>query len=210
MIDAVRAGQLLERLNRVQERGGYNDDDFTGSSYREQRELLETVILLAGKGGLAVHSWDRHQVYRAVDRERQRQDTQWGADADYAPLRWLRILVEEIGEVAQALDGGTEAEVRTELVQVAASAVWWLECQVRDRDAATEGCTQADAQCAGPVTMAWDGLLCTYHRRLGRETPPLKTCERADANCEGPLRWEGFVTLCGWHAARHARSRGPS
>lgn len=170
MIDAVRAGQLLERLRRVQARGGYTDDDTTALSYRELRELLETVILTTAKGGLAIHSWERQQVYRSIDRERQRQDAQWGNPPSdvQSPLQWLRILMEELGEVAKALNDATEYEVRKEAVQLAASVVWWLEGQVSDRPADTEGCNHADAECYGPVVMKYDGLLCEHHRAIAR------------------------------------------
>lgn len=74
----------------------------------------------------------RVDIYKLVDAERERQELKFPGRtiADVAPLTKLRILVEEVGEVAEALDledANTERELRDELVQVAACAVGWLE-----------------------------------------------------------------------------------
>lgn len=72
-------------------------------------------------------------VYDAVRAERERQEQlfeagelTWVASRSGCPddLR-LAALVEEVGEVARAYHDGSD--VRTELVQVAAVAVAWLE-----------------------------------------------------------------------------------
>ena len=68
----------------------------------------------------------------AVDAERDRQDVQWPAPDGFNDGLALAILVEEVGEVAQAqlmaaIDGGDTEHLREELVQVAAVAVRWLE-----------------------------------------------------------------------------------
>lgn len=68
----------------------------------------------------------------AVDAERDRQDVQWPAPDGFNDALALAILVEEVGEVAQAqlmaaIDGGDTDHLREELVQVAAVAVRWLE-----------------------------------------------------------------------------------
>ncbi len=73
-----------------------------------------------------------------VEQERIRQDARWGPqcgkNTDHV---WLAVLAEEVGECANALlrsrpeDGSPtdwRAELRAELVQVAAVAVAWVEC----------------------------------------------------------------------------------
>ena len=72
-----------------------------------------------------------------VDAERQRQDRKWG-EQNHNDHRWLAILVEEVGELAQAINdddaGGPHAgTAEAELIQVAAVAVQWLECYERRR-----------------------------------------------------------------------------
>jgi hypothetical protein len=75
-------------------------------------------------------------VLDRVSAERDRQDNlaaagRWGG-ATIATVddgRRLAVLVEEVGEVARALQDGTDPAV--ELVQVAAVAVAWLEALER-------------------------------------------------------------------------------
>jgi len=72
-------------------------------------------------------------VYDEIRTERTRQDTlaaagRWGGEsvATISDDRRLRVLVEEVGEVARALEED-DSQLRVELVQVAAVAVAWLE-----------------------------------------------------------------------------------
>lgn len=65
-----------------------------------------------------------------VRAERERQDELWGPveDRDGSFGFWLAVLVEEVGEVANAmLEEMPWDEVRTELVQVAAVCQVWAE-----------------------------------------------------------------------------------
>lgn len=71
------------------------------------------------------------EVFKLVRAERAAQDEKWGTESNPMAVggshKKMTILVEEVGEVAKALlDGGPE-DVRKELVQVAATAVYWLE-----------------------------------------------------------------------------------
>lgn len=76
--------------------------------------------------------------FAEIEEERDRQNDKWGPQCDKnTEGQWLAILVEEVGECANAMlharpeDGGHPdwlEELRTELVQVAAVAVAWLEC----------------------------------------------------------------------------------
>lgn len=61
-----------------------------------------------------------------VASERMRQDRKWGPSAS-RPVPSLRILIEEVGEVAKAMQDETDDELRAELVQVAAVAVAMVE-----------------------------------------------------------------------------------
>lgn len=72
---------------------------------------------------------------QAIREERARQTAKWG-EQDHDNYRWLAILMEEVGELAQAIlhdeFGGAHAGTnQTELIQVAAVAVQWLECMER-------------------------------------------------------------------------------
>jgi len=63
--------------------------------------------------------------------ERARQNRKWGVQ-NHPDLYWLAIIMEEIGETAQAIiDRKGNDEIDTELTQVAAVAVAWLECRAR-------------------------------------------------------------------------------
>ena len=77
-------------------------------------------------------------VLAEVAQERDRQDAKWGQQ-NHSPAGWLAVLVEEVGEAAQQIaQGWVEpitsepaeylANLRRELIQVAASAVAFIEC----------------------------------------------------------------------------------
>ena len=79
----------------------------------------------------------RADVYAAIDAERDRQAAKWGSPHDWGhgdcsspaveDSTKVMVLTEECGEVARAvLDLDVDA-TRTELIQVAAVAVAWLE-----------------------------------------------------------------------------------
>jgi NTP pyrophosphatase (non-canonical NTP hydrolase) len=61
------------------------------------------------------------KIFRAIIKERLRQDI---LHPDNKPEDYLPILIEEIGEVARAMQG--EGDIKEELIHVAASAVRWL------------------------------------------------------------------------------------
>ena len=71
----------------------------------------------------------RNEVLKAINDERDRQDRKWGEQIHDYPT-WLTILVEEVGEVAQAMQSekgwgkSTDANnLYKELIQVSAVAV---------------------------------------------------------------------------------------
>ena len=76
----------------------------------------------------------RLPIYLEIEAERARQDEKFGDQSGNSVLEWNAILGEEYGEVAkEACEGhfthphGETPNLRTELVQVAAVAVAWLE-----------------------------------------------------------------------------------
>ena len=75
---------------------------------------------------------------QSVMEERARQDAKWG-EQNHSDIYWLGILMEEVGETAKAIiDDVGPAGTRTEITQVCAVALAWLECVSR-RKAGGEG-----------------------------------------------------------------------
>ena len=80
-------------------------------------------------------------VLCSVMQERYRQDKKWGVQ-NHSAEWWLAILMEEVGELAQAIlethfDNGTDLggidNIRKEAVQCAAVAIAMLECLDRNK-----------------------------------------------------------------------------
>lgn len=72
-------------------------------------------------------------VLHCIRNERQRQNSKWGIQR-HEMTKWLAILVEEVGEVAQAMQQGMASQKETdaddlfkELIQVAAVAAAMAE-----------------------------------------------------------------------------------
>ena len=63
------------------------------------------------------------------------QDYKWGKQ-DHSDNKWLVILMEEVGETAQAINQGDTTKAKTELIQVAAVIESWL---VKDPDETEDG-----------------------------------------------------------------------
>lgn len=79
------------------------------------------------------------EVNEQVFEERARQNDKWGRQ-NHENGRWLAILVEEVGEVAQAMQQGSAASKETdadnlyeELIHVAAVASAFAEQVLRDK-----------------------------------------------------------------------------
>ena len=71
------------------------------------------------------------RIILEVKDERERQNNKWG-EQNHDSYTWLAILVEEIGELAQAalhnsFGGEAKGTLRTELLHTAAVAIQWLE-----------------------------------------------------------------------------------
>lgn len=80
---------------------------------------------------------EAQDALRDVLAERVRQNKRWG-EQNHDPFTYLAILVEEVGELAQAalhsrFGGPAAAGLREEAVQVAAVALAIVECLDRGR-----------------------------------------------------------------------------
>lgn len=72
--------------------------------------------------------------WEEIARERIRQDEKWG-EQNHDDLYWLGILTEEVGEVArEVIENGSAPRTDSELIQVAAVAVAWMECRKRRQE----------------------------------------------------------------------------
>lgn len=78
-------------------------------------------------------TWRTEVLIEHLRAERKRQDAKWGAERDLSDGEWLKIIVEELGEVAKASleREGHEARIE-ELVQVAAVALAWADNVLRN------------------------------------------------------------------------------
>lgn len=77
---------------------------------------------------LREHMMSRRNIYTLIDIEREKQDAKWGdLPRRLQDLLWLSILVEEVGEVAQAILKRDWINLKEEIIQVAAVAIAWLE-----------------------------------------------------------------------------------
>ena len=76
-----------------------------------------------------------HAILQEIGAERGKQDQKWGEQNHEDPM-WSAILGEEFGEACQALLHNDKANLREELVQIAAVATAWIECL--DRNATSQ------------------------------------------------------------------------
>ena len=81
------------------------------------------------------------QLIDDVINERERQEKKWG-EQNHDPITWVAILMEEVGELAQAAietkfnefgDPGGVESIRKEASHVAAVAIAIIECLDRDK-----------------------------------------------------------------------------
>lgn len=71
---------------------------------------------------------DRKVIYQMIDDERDRQDAKWGPlPRNLSMMTWLTVLTEEVGECARAILKRDLGNLITEIIQVAAVAIAWME-----------------------------------------------------------------------------------
>lgn len=75
----------------------------------------------------------RTKIIGGILAERERQNEKWGAQ-NFIPTMWFSILIEEIGEAAQAANDGDEEGYRNECIQAAAVLVQMIECFDRNKE----------------------------------------------------------------------------
>ncbi|SRR5216684_2162561 len=94
---------------------------------------------------------EHYSAFSAIAVERASQDHKWG-EQNHSDLYWLGILGEEYGEIAKALieQDTSEEAIESEVVQLAAVCVAYLECRQRERIRAARAApaTVADAPAA--------------------------------------------------------------
>lgn len=82
------------------------------------------------------HNENIRNALALVLKERERQNQKWG-EQNHTDEIWMPILVEEVGELAQAIlhnrfGGKAKGTTKEELTHVAAVALQWLECMERN------------------------------------------------------------------------------
>jgi len=91
-------------------------------------DLSETTGPRTVRATYRVSSFQQARAIRRVVAERKRQDAKFGDQSGVSRERMLCALMEEVGEVAEAiLDNGKPRDLLAELVQVAALAVQMIE-----------------------------------------------------------------------------------
>ena len=75
---------------------------------------------------------NRNYIISEIIDERDRQDEKWG-EQNHVPLKWLAILGEEVGEANKAVLDGDGENLSEELIQVAATAVAFLQSLERNQ-----------------------------------------------------------------------------
>lgn len=71
---------------------------------------------------------NRKGLFDEINKERDRQDFKHPYPKGFPNDIRMEILAEEVGEVAKAKLEGDQSQLRDELIQVAATAVRWIEC----------------------------------------------------------------------------------
>jgi NTP pyrophosphatase (non-canonical NTP hydrolase) len=70
----------------------------------------------------------RDKIFELINIERDKQDAKWGTLPRYlSDVVWLTVLMEEVGECAQAILKCNWVNLKVEIIQVATVAIAWLE-----------------------------------------------------------------------------------
>jgi len=84
-----------------------------------------------------------NQALEMIIHERERQDAKWG-EQNHPLYTWLAILVEEVGELGQAMlhtefGGYAKGKVKEEAIHVAAVALQFVEYLIRQEMEQNDG-----------------------------------------------------------------------
>ena len=136
--------QELQRLNDFIEIGDYRPEQ-TDSLIRE-RDAIREALRMGGRGVIMDAVMQR--AVELVVGERHRQTDKWGDESGNHPFQWMSILMEEVGELAEAVnetvnetcfpsphvkpERGGRAAILREAVQVAAVAVAIAEAVIAE------------------------------------------------------------------------------
>lgn len=130
--------QQREEIKRLREALEWYADESNYEFEDDEHNALDEDRGLRAKAALSHQTERASSALDAVIAERARQEAKWGQQ-DHEPALWLGILMEEVGELAQAINetvfdnGAAErakggyANMRAEAVQVAAVAVALVE-----------------------------------------------------------------------------------
>ncbi len=106
----------------------------------EEQEILEwDALVLSSATSERYPTWPATAA--AIERERFRQNTQWGGpahDDTHALGDWLEYITKQIAKAATALDKGDDHEAEQRLIKIAALAVAAIESTTR-KDMAENG-----------------------------------------------------------------------
>jgi NTP pyrophosphatase (non-canonical NTP hydrolase) len=70
----------------------------------------------------------RTEIFELINKERDKQDAKWGAlPRCLSDMVWLTVLMEEVGECAEAILKRNWGNLKAEIIQVATVAIAWLE-----------------------------------------------------------------------------------
>lgn len=73
----------------------------------------------------------REDIHNKLRKEEWDQYKKWGKQ-DHSNLKWLAILIEEVGEIGKSLLEGKD--IGTEIIQTAAVCTTWFDCLLRFGD----------------------------------------------------------------------------
>lgn len=126
LVDDWYTGEVASRVSVAPDARDDLKERIAGFVRGEQAEIerlrVENERLRAEHDDLA--QW--LNIFQNIALERRRQDAKWG-EQNHDAFLWLAILGEEFGETAKAAIEGRLADMRTELIHVAAVAVAAIE-----------------------------------------------------------------------------------
>ena len=155
----LRQDELVRKCNQYLGNDGlFNPELMAHENVRDLIIELRDHITL--KSDEVNHAVPAPQALQSVVEERQRQEAKWG-EQNHSPFIYLTILMEEVGELAQAIwetwaggkNGGLD-NMRAEAVQTAAVAMAIVECLDRGKWTFSDVLKQTPVPCDVPGSKA--------------------------------------------------------